>query len=322
MQHVISIVVPCYNEESVIEETYTRLTRELSSLTYELIFVDDGSLDQTASILRLIAAKDPAVRVICFSRNFGHHVAVSAGIDHATGDAVVLIDADLQDPPALIPEMVKLWQQGYHVVYAVRSKRHGESLFKRITAAAFHRLIHRLADIRIPIDTGDFRLMDRKVVNVLKTMPEHHRYLRGMVAWAGFRQMGIPYERAERFAGETKYPLGKMIKFSLDGLTSFSYVPLRIATLLGTIALGISTTGLLVLLSAWMSGSPAAQGWVFQTLVFVFMGGVQLLVLAILGEYVGRIYDETRRRPLYIVQDRIGFDAGGSRGGTPEEEQG
>jgi polyisoprenyl-phosphate glycosyltransferase len=252
--------------------------------------------------------RDSHVRILNFSRNFGHQVAVTAGIQHATGDAVVLIDADLQDPPELIKEFVRKWQEGYDVVYAIRKSRAGETWFKKFTAAIYYRTLRKLIDIEIPLDTGDFRLMSRKVVDSLNAMPERHRFIRGLVSWVGFKQIGVEYERQERFAGETKYPLKKMIKFALDGITAFSYKPLQLASWLGVYAALIGFVGILAIIALKFLTEVTVQGWSSLMVVVLFIGGVQLGILGIMGEYLGRIYDEVRGRPLYLLQERIGFD--------------
>ncbi len=247
------------------------------------------------------------MRVLGFSRNFGHQLAVTAGIDHAVGAAVVLIDADLQDPPELIRSFIARWREGYDVVYAVRRSRQGETWFKRATARLFYRLLGRLIDIQIPLDTGDFRLMSRRVVDILKNMPEHHRFVRGLVSWAGFRQVGVEYERQERLAGETKYPLRKMLLLALDGITSFSVKPLQLASIMGAYAAGIGLAGILAFLYLRLFTSLTVRGWYALMVVVLFLGGIQMLMLGMMGEYVGRVYDEVRRRPLYILQEKIGF---------------
>ncbi len=306
------MVVPAYNEEAVISETHRRLSAVLAALEldYEIIYVNDGSRDRTAEILQGLAAGDSHVRVLGFSRNFGHQVAVTAGIQHADGDAVVLIDADLQDPPELIAEFVKKWQEGCDVVYAVRRSRAGETWFKKITARAFYRILQSLIDIDIPLDTGDFRLMSRRVVESLNAMPERHRFVRGLVAWVGFKQVGIEYERLERFAGETKYPLKKMVRFALDGITAFSFKPLQLASVLGMYAALIGFVGIMASILVKLFGV-TVQGWSSMMVVVLFLGGVQLVILGIMGEYLGRIYNEVRGRPLYLLQERIGFDEAG-----------
>ena len=308
---LVSVVVPMYFEEEVAQECYNRLSKvmESSRYAYELVFVNDGSTDRTMEILESIADKDKRVRVVGFSRNFGHQVAVTAGIDHAKGDAVVVIDADLQDPPELILKMLELWEQGYHVVYAKRKKRKGETWFKLMTAGAFYRLLDKLTDVKIPLDTGDFRLIDRKVAKVLQIMPERNRFIRGMVSWAGFRQIPLEYEREERFAGVTKYPLRKMIKFALDGIISFSSKPLKIAQVFGFMAVGLA---MLVFLYAVVyrlaGGRNLVSGWASIMTSITFLGGVQLISIGILGEYIARMYDESKGRPLYIVEREINGD--------------
>jgi dolichol-phosphate mannosyltransferase len=308
---LLSVVVPCYNEEAVIEETHQRLTevlRRLDDLEYELIYVDDGSRDRTAAVLEQLHAADESVRVLRFSRNFGHQMAVTAGVEHAMGDAVVLIDADLQDPPEVILRMVERWREGYHVAYGVRTDRDGETAFKLATAKGFYRVMNRLSETSIPLDTGDFRLMDRKVVQALQAMPERDRFVRGMVSWVGFRQVAVPYRRAPRLAGESKYPLFRMLRFALDGIASFSVAPLKLATWMGFVTSGLALVGIIYALVLRLFTNMWVTGWTALFIVVLFMGGVQLLSLGIIGEYVGRIYGETKRRPLYLVQERLGFE--------------
>lgn len=306
---LLSVVVPCFNEEAVLRETHQRLLSGLEPLDVELeiLYVDDGSRDGTGAILHELSASDPRVRVVRFARNFGHQTAVTAGIDHSRGDAVVLIDADLQDPPEVIPRMVELWREGHQVVYGVRDHRPGETLLKRSTAAAFYRMINLMSDVPIPLDTGDFRLMDRCVADVLRDMPERHRFIRGMVSWVGFKQCPIYYERHARFAGESKYPFSKMIRFAVDGVTSFSTVPLRWATWAGLVAAGISVLGILYAVVTRLMTNSWVPGWAAIFVAVLFVGGMQLLSLGAIGEYVGRIYGEAKARPLYIVAERLGF---------------
>jgi len=308
---LVSIVVPCMNEAEVIRETCCRLVRVLdkSSFVFELVFVDDGSRDCTAEILRELQIADSRVRVVRLSRNFGHQIAITAGLEHAAGDAVAVIDADLQDPPELLVEFVTKWADGYDVVYGVRTEREGETAFKLWTAKCFYRVIGKLADTEIPLDTGDFRLMDRRVVDALLSMPERDRFVRGMVSWLGFSQVAVPYKRAARLAGKTKYPLFKMMKFATDGIVSFSIIPLRLATWMGFLASGISVLGIIVvLLERYLGVLGLVKGWSSTVIAVLFIGGVQLVCMGIIGEYVGRIYGETKRRPLYVVRERIGFD--------------
>ena len=302
---LLSIIVPCYNEQEVIEQTYFRLVEALEPLAMQLEFVlvNDGSQDATLPILQRLAAVDARVRVVNLSRNFGHQLAVTAGIDAARGDAVVLIDADLQDPPAVILQMVERWRAGFDVAFGRRTARAGESRFKRWTARLFYRLINHVSDVPIPLDAGDFRLMDRRVVEALKQMPERDRFLRGMVSWVGFRQTDVLYERAPRAAGESKYPLRKMLRLAIDGILSFSLAPLKAATLLGLIATSLSLLGGLATLLALLISPVALSGWLLVLLGLFFLGGAQLLCLGILGEYIGRIYQEIKRRPLYFVQE-------------------
>lgn len=311
MQSLLSVVVPCLNEAEVLWETHGRLVAALGRLTdleFEIIYVDDGSYDATPEVLREIQTLDPRARVIRFSRNFGHQTAVTAGLEHASGDAVVLIDADLQDPPEVVQEMVARWREGYHVAYGVRTDREGESRFKVTTAKAFYRLLNRVSETEIPLDTGDFRLIDRSVVDVLRAMPERDRFVRGMVAWAGFRQIAVPYRRAARFAGKSKYPLLKMVRFAFDGVTSFSRAPLRLATWMGFIASAVALVAITYALVLRLFTSNWVTGWTALFIAVLFVGGAQLISLGIVGEYVGRIYDEAKRRPLYLVEETRGFD--------------
>ncbi len=308
---LLSVVVPCANEAEVLPATHRRLSEVLAELetTFEIIYVDDGSTDTTPDVLRGLQLVDTSVRVVRLSRNFGHQAAITAGMEHAAGDAVVVIDADLQDPPEVIAQFVARWQDGFDVVYGVRTKRDGESAFKLWTAKLFYRLIGRLSETRIPLDTGDFRLMDRKVVDALLSMPERDRFIRGMVSWLGFPQTAVSYRRARRFAGETKYPLLKMVRFATDGIVSFSTVPLRLATWFGFGVSAAATAGILVALYARLFGKHWVQGWASMVIAVLFMGGVQLICLGIIGEYVGRIYGESKRRPLYLVRECLGFPA-------------
>ena len=311
---LLSVVVPCFNEEEVIRETTKRLSlfcAELQDLDVELIFVDDGSRDRTRELLKGFALEDPRVKIIGFARNFGHQIAVTAGIDAAKGDAVVLIDADLQDPPEAIHQMVAKWREGFDVVYGSRIERPGESAFKRATASGFYRVLNHLSDIPIPLDTGDFRLMSRNVVDTLRAMPERDRFIRGMVSWVGFRQIALPYKRAERFAGESKYPLKKMLRFATDGILSFSTKPLQISVAMGMFSAGLALLGIFYVLFLRLFTSIWVEGWTAIMIAVLFMGGVQLISVGILGEYVGRIYNEIKNRPLYVVQEYLGFEKSG-----------
>jgi dolichol-phosphate mannosyltransferase len=302
----ISIIAPIYNESQTIQELYRRVLAAMQTTgeSWELLLVDDGSTDGSSDIIRAISAQDPHVRPVIFARNFGHQLAVTAGLDYSRGQAVIIIDADLQDPPEVILDLVVKWREGYEVVYAVRAEREGESWFKLFTAAIFYRIIYKITDVKIPLDTGDFRLLDRKVVNVIKQMRERHRFLRGMSVWVGFKQTGVEYKRAARFAGQTKYPFRRMFKFAWDAVTSFSYLPLQVATYLGFVSAGVSILAIPVVVGMRISGSQEAFAGQATTLIAVlFLGGVQLISLGILGEYIGRIYDEAKGRPLYIVSE-------------------
>ena len=308
---LLSVVIPCYNEELVLTTTYERLTqvcKSISGLRYELIFVNDGSQDRTQQLLAQIQQRDRTVGVLRLSRNFGHQIAVTAGLEHARGDAIVVIDADLQDPPELIPKLVECWRQGNDVVYGLRIGRKGEGKFKLWTAKIFYRLMNRLSDTKIPLDAGDFRLMDRRVVEVLKSMPERDRFLRGMVSWVGFRQVAVEYERAPRHAGASKYPFRKMLHFGMDGIISFSLVPLKLAIWTGFLAIWVAVLGIIVAILDRLLERGLARGWASLFVAVLFMGGIQLVSLGIIGEYLGRIYTEVKHRPLYAVQERLGFD--------------
>ena len=300
-----SIIAPIYNEYDNLPELYRRVKEVMDSTgeTWELILVDDGSSDHSTSRIRELAAQDPTVRPIIFARNFGHQIAVTAGLDYSLGQAVVIIDADLQDPPEVILELAKKWKEGYEVVYAVRAERQGESWFKLLTAALFYRLIFRITDVKIPLDTGDFRLIDRQVVDVMNSMREKHRFLRGMGAWVGFKQIGVEYKREARFAGETKYPFNKMLKLALNAITGFSYFPLQVATYFGFISAGVAIIAIPLVVYGRLTGFDAFHGQATTLIAVLFFGGVQLISLGILGEYIGRIYDEVKGRPLYIVRE-------------------
>ncbi|NMW22523.1 MAG: glycosyltransferase family 2 protein [Chlorobiaceae bacterium] len=306
----VSIVIPCYNEEAVIAESIRRLLCVCEGgglVNVELIFVDDGSRDRTRELLRGFADKDSRIKVIGFARNFGHQIAVTAGIDAARGDAVVLIDADLQDPPEVILEMIEKWREGYDVVYGTRTERPGESAFKLATARGFYRVLNKLSDIPIPLDTGDFRLLSRAVADVLRAMPERDRFLRGMVSWVGFRQIALPYKRAERYAGESKYPLRKMLPFAIDGILSFSTKPLQVSIGLGMISATIALIGIVYAIALRLFTNIWVEGWTALMIAVLFLGGAQLLSVGIVGEYIGRIYNEMKQRPMYVADEYIGF---------------
>jgi len=311
-----SIVIPVYNEESVIHETYRRLTQVMESIgeTYELLFVNDGSWDRTVEIIDGFAETDECVRLLDFSRNFGHQIAITAGMDYARGDAIVIIDADLQDPPELIPRLIEKWREGYEVVYARRTRRKGETFFKRWTASLFYRTLRAMTEIDIPVDTGDFRLIDRNVCDALQDIREKNRFVRGLVSWVGFRSTAIEYVREERLAGETKYPLKKMLRFSMDGITSFSYKPLKLATYLGFVVSLLSLICLVISLGQRLFNTGTAAGWTPLMACLMLLNGVTLIILGILGEYIGRIYDETKNRPLYILRNKPGEEQAKSKG--------
>lgn len=311
-KELISIVAPVYNEEAVLAMLYERVRTVLDDAgeRWELILVNDGSRDRSAEVIADLHARDPRVKGISFSRNFGFQIAATAGLDHAGGDAVILTDADLQDPPEVYPAMLAKWREGYDVVYGVRASRQGETWFKLTTAKLFYRLIHRITSINIPLDTGDFRLMDRRVINSLRGMNERNRFLRGMVPWIGFRQIGVEYNREARYAGEAKFTsVKKMLPFALDAITSFSYFPLQLATILGFVIAAISVVAILAVVLVRLLGPHEPLLGQATTLVAVlFLGSVQLISLGIIGEYLGRIYDEVKGRPLYLIQESWGLE--------------
>ena len=307
---LLSVIVPCFNEEEVIEHTHARLSAALRAITpdHEIIYVYDGSRDRTAELLGRLQAGSPVVRVLRLARNFGHQIAVSAGLDYAGGHAVVLIDADLQDPPEVIGDMVAKWREGFHVVYGQRTDRPGETRFKLATARAFYRLINRLSEVPIPLDTGDFRLMDRAVVDALKRMREKHRLLRAMTSWVGFQQAAVPYKRAERFAGDSKYPLRKMLALALDGIVSFSAVPLKIVTTVGFAFSAVALLGIFYAVGLRLFTDNWVPGWTLIFIAVMLIGGLQFIFLGVMGEYIGRIYSEAKDRPLFLVMEELGFD--------------
>ncbi len=304
---VFSVVAPVYNEEETLPHFYRRVVTVMEGLgePFELVLVNDGSRDGSYRVMQALHHHDHRVRAVDFSRNFGHQVAISAGLDHARGAAVIILDSDLQDPPDVIPQLVARWREGAEVVYAQRRRRPGETPFKLVTAAAFYRLIGRITAMEIPRDTGDFRLLDRRVVDTLVAMREHHRFMRGLSAWVGFRQEAVAYDRQERFAGVTKYPLAKMVRFAVDAITGFSYVPLQLATTLGFLLAGLSLLGIVFAAALRLAGA-AIQGQATTLIIVLLLGGIQLIFLGIIGEYLGRIYDEVRGRPLYVVREVLG----------------
>lgn len=320
---LVSVVVPVYNESAVLDAFHERTSAALANIPdadYEIIYVDDGSADDSFEQLSRIARADGQTRVIRFSRNFGHQIAITAGLDYARGDCAAIIDSDLQDPPEVIASMVAKWREGYDVVYGVRSKRHGEGRMKLYTASAFYRLLHSMIKIDIPVNVGDFRLMSRRAVNELQQLREKDRFVRGLVSWIGFRQTGVYYEREPRHAGETKYPYRKMIKFAMDGITSFSTLPLKLATWLGYAA---SVFAFLYLLSVFVQklAGITIDGWATIMVAMLFLGGVQLICLGIMGEYIGRIFTEIKPRPMYIVAEEISSESP-SAGPLTEPEHG
>jgi dolichol-phosphate mannosyltransferase len=304
-----SIIVPVYNEELVIQVSYERLTKVMKEAneSYELIFVNDGSKDNTIKLIEAIAEKDHQVKVINFSRNFGHQPAITAGMQYAIGKAIVVIDADLQDPPEVILKMIEKWKEGFDIVYGKRLERKGETFFKKVTAKSFYRTLDYLTDVQIPVDVGDFRLIDRKVCDALNSLPERDRYVRGLVSWVGFKQTAVEFVREERFAGETKYPLKKMIKFAMDGITSFSYKPLKLATYLGVTVSGGAFIYLIYVICQKLFTDSTVEGWASLIGINLLFNGIILIMLGIIGEYIGRIYNEAKGRPLYIVSELKGF---------------
>ena len=308
---LLSVIVPCLNEQEALRGTHSRLLSALAEIpaNFEIIYVDDGSTDNTADVLRELQNLDRHIRVVRFSRNFGHQMAITAGIEHAAGDAVVIIDADLQDPPENIATFFRKWQEGYDVVYGVRTERDGETAFKLWTAKVFYRFMTRLSETQIPLDTGDFRLMDRRVINALLGMPERDRFVRGMVSWLGFSQVAVPYRREARVAGVTKFSFFKMLRFAMDGIFSFSIVPLRVATWMGFITSFLAILGIvLVSMEHFLGVEGLVRGWTSTMFAVLFIGGVQLICMGIIGEYIGRIYGESKHRPLYVVREILGFE--------------
>lgn len=303
---IYSLVIPIYNEEDTITQLYDRLSKVMSQLALEseIILVDDGSSDRSLNMIQELRNKDPRVRYISFARNFGHQIAVTAGLNFVQGQVAIVMDADLQDPPELVPDMLKLWHEGFKIVYAQRIGRKDESCFKRLSVYLFYRILRRLADVDIPIDTGDFCLMDRQVIEALNAMPERNRYVRGLRAWTGFKQTAISYERDGRLAGESKYPFAKLVSLAIDGIVSFSRVPLRLATYLGLIT-AIFAIVMIGLVIYWRLTDPNSQfiGFAMITVSVFFLGAVQLICIGILGEYIGRIYEEVKRRPIYTLKE-------------------
>lgn len=310
MKKMYSLVIPLYNEEEVIHECIKRVTNVMhnNEFDYEIIFVNDGSSDSTEEIVKQYCDKDKHLKLISFSRNFGHQTAISAGMDNAEGDAIIVMDADLQDPPEVVLKLIEKYEEGFDVVYAIRSKRKGESFFKKITAKMFYRFLKNMCEVDIPVDTGDFRLISRQVCDVLKGLTERNRYVRGLVSWVGFKQTGIYYERDERFAGETKYPLKKMMKLSMDGITSFSTKPLKMSKWAGVILALLALIYALVIVIQKIMGIEMQAGWASTVIVILFIGSIQLIMLGIVGDYLARMFDESKNRPLYIIKEKINMD--------------
>jgi dolichol-phosphate mannosyltransferase len=308
----VSVIIPCYNEEVVIRQTYSRVKKVLTESGYarhEVLFIDDGSRDRTLDILRELAARDKSVRVLGFSRNFGHQAAVCAGINHCREDVAVIIDADLQDPPEIIPDMIRMHsEEGYNVVYGVREKREGESFFKRLSAKIFYRVLATLSDVPIPLDTGDFRLIDRAVIDEFKRLGEKNKYIRGLISWIGFKQGPIMYSRDPRFAGQTKYPLGKMLRFAMTGLLYFSRKPLKLAIMTGFTCIAVGLLMLVyVFIGKFYPGLGSVKGWTSTLIIIIFFSGVQLMTVGVMGEYIGSIFDEVKNRPEYIIRERLNY---------------
>jgi len=310
MEKMYSLVIPLYNEEEVIHECIKRVTHvmENNDFDYEVIFVNDGSKDSTEEIVKQYCDKDKHLKLISFSRNFGHQTAITAGMDNADGDAIIVMDADLQDPPEVILKLIEKHEEGYDVVYAIRSKRKGESFFKKVTAKMFYRFLRNMCEVDIPVDTGDFRLISRQVCDVLKGLTERNRYVRGLVSWVGFKQTGINYEREERYAGKTKYPLKKMLKLSVDGITSFSTKPLKLTKWIGIIMAAVGFIYAVIVIIQKLAGMQMQTGWASTMVTILLIGGIQLIMLGITGEYIARIFDESKNRPLYIIKEKVNMD--------------
>ena len=318
MNPVYSVVIPVYNEQESLPECHRRISAVMRSVgePYELLFIDDGSKDESLRILRDICAADSSAKCVSFSRNFGHMPAIAAGLDFALGDAVLVIDADLQDPPELFPEMISKWKEGFEVVYGKRAERRGESAFKRISAALYYRFLKSMTNVDMPLDTGEFRLIDRKVCDAIKRIREKNKYMRGLVSWVGFRQTAVEYVRSERFAGQTKYPLSKMLKLAADGITAFSYKPLKLATTLGGFISLCSFVYLIFVLVQRLAWRSTAAGWASTVAIMLFFQGVVLMVLGVIGEYIGRIFEEIKDRPAYLVSEVIGAAQEGAEDGN------
>lgn len=306
-----SIVIPIYNEETNLNELAGRLLNtiqsKLNDWQIEILLVNDGSYDSSFSIMKKLAEKNSIFKLVNLSRNFGHQIAISAGMDLAAGDVCIVMDGDLQDPPETIPELIKKWKEGFEIVYAVRNKRDGENWFKLVTAKAFYRILKRITSVEIPVDTGDFRLIDKRVLDVLKDMPEKHRFIRGMVAWSGFKSCPVYYHREKRFAGTTKFTIGKMVQFSLNGITSFSTYPLKLASTFGLLVSLVGFLYLIYVIYLALFTNNTVEGWASMMVVVLFLGGVQLLSLGVIGEYVGRINEEVKKRPNYIISEKVNF---------------
>ena len=319
---VYSIVIPVFNEAEVLPVLYGRLNAVMSALgqSCEILFVNDGSSDDSLAQLWNIRAQDPRVKIVSLSRNFGHQIAITAGLDHSSGEAVIVMDADLQDPPEFIPQLIAKWHAGYDVVFAVRAGRRGESIFKKATAALFYRLLDRLTSTEIPLDAGDFRLMSRRAVEALKPIRERHRFVRGLVGWIGFKHTRVEYVRDARYAGETKYPMRKMMRFAMNGIVSFSFLPLQLATYLGFIVSLCSFGYIVYAIDLKLFTDRAVQGWASIMVALLFLGGVQLISLGVIGEYIGRIYDEVKQRPLYLVEASHGFEQATGEETLPRSE--
>lgn len=305
-----SLVIPLYNEEESVAECIRRVVPVMQSLNgdYEILLINDGSTDATESLVKGMCRDNPRLKLLSFSRNFGHQTAITAGMDHACGDAVIVIDADLQDPPEVIPQMVDMFLQGYDVVYGIREKREGETFFKKVSAKIFYRFLRYMCPMNIPVDTGDFRLLSRRVVDVMKAMTERNRYVRGLVAWVGFSQTGVEYIREKRFAGKTKYPLKKMLKLSVDGVTSFSTKPLKMSQNVGLAMAFLGFLYAVYVVILRLTGGQVQTGWASITVLILIVGGIQLMMLGVMGEYIARIFDESKNRPLYVIRETVNME--------------
>ncbi len=305
----VSLVIPIHNEEASIPALLERLENALKTIDHEVLLIDDGSSDRSLELLRAATTRDQRLKLISFSRNFGHQVAVTAGLEYSRGKAIVIIDADLQDPPEVIPAMIAKWREGFDVVYGKRARRDGETSMKKLTAAVFYRVMRSLTNFSIPVDTGDFRLVSRRAADGFLAMPERQRFVRGMFSWVGFKQTGVLYNRDERKLGKTNYTYAKMVRLAFDGITSFSYIPLKLASYVGFFSALVGFVMILYSVYQKVYGTGTVKGWSSLVVIVLFLGGTQLVMIGLLGEYVGRVHDELKKRPLYIVRERANLDA-------------